>query len=548
MESSDQFETVMRLPHRRHAFGVNAPALFRHIGLRIETQDENPLTATDPTTSTERRDDLIVKLNDALKRLQEHRARGDDIYSFCNSVQTSDKNRLLISETLLIELKTPPPPAQFEGWRLRFRLDMYDEYYFITLILDQRGRESHQRAREICELEDQLSSGHEPATPAQSQQFLNAHYDTIWTQIDGFLARALEQFPGRRFTEFRGIALRELTNPLRRDTGDTHKISKLSQEASNQSRDLLRAWVARNETFVSEVLQLKQWSGVTDQDANCVLSELLGGGAIYFSSVRQAHVPSATDDPPPLRYFILYNGLSRYQLGRLIRRTHVLGELRCAAVLDFDLLEEASAGLRSLGNHIDNLLVREGASLTDRQLKMIQHLLNRLASSRIPGGLLYRVNRSRLYVNTFQQRIEEMRVSALEGWQSYSEFFRRNLYPQFEQVDQIGKRYEMLAERVNRLTHARNAEKLNDFQNAMIRIQRLGEIIGLAAFTYYGGHILASVLMVIWKWPCGHNKTCLDLVEHSRDTLDVTGMVVAACLAVGLYRLWSHRRLRQGAG
>jgi hypothetical protein len=521
--------------------------------------DENPLTATDLETSVARRDRLIYQVNQALQYLQKVTKRRD-VYSFSMSSQGRGGYRLLASETLLLDLNARPD--KLPGWRCRLRLDMYDEYYFVTLILDQK--DSDERVREICDIERELSSGDKKKTSSESRKFLQIYYDEIWVTLDGFIREGLNKFPGRRFTEFRGIVLRELTNPFRQDDfgGDTHKVSKLNSTASSKSRSALRSWIARNATFVSEVLQLKQWAGTTDQDANCVLSELLDGGAIYFSSVRQAHVSSTSVDPPPLRYFILYNGLSKYQLGRLIRRTHVLGELRCAAVLDMELLDEASEGLRSLGNHIDNLLVNKSASLTDDELRSVQVKLNQLASSKISGGLLYRVNRSRYYANTFRERIKEMRVQSLEGWQSYSEFFSRNLYPHFDQIDQIGKRFETLAERVNRLTNARNAEKLNEFETnslnlvremnqfngTMLRIQEIGEWIGVTAFTYYGGHIIANIfregskVLGICSMLSEHMaKNCVELGEKPPERFLFFGIAIAFVAAL-LIKMWWHRK------
>jgi hypothetical protein len=559
MESSVQFDTVMRLPHRRHAFGVNAPALFRHIGFRIEEQDDNPLTAIDSAISVSRRDKLITRVNEALKYLQEE-THTDDLYSFCLSTEGRENNRLLVSETLLIDLKTPP--KTLSGWRSRLRLDMYDEYYFVTLILDQK--DSNDRALHICQIEQRLCSGKKQKV--SNARFLQTYYHTIWFTLDKFIGEGLRKFPGKRFTEFRGIALRELTNPFRQSgtAGGTHKIHSVDESLGCKSRNLLRAWVTSNDTFVSEVLQLKQSTGAAERDANCVLSELLDGGAIYLSSVRQAPTPATT---PPLRYFILYNGLSKYQLGRLIRRTHVLGELRCAAVLDMELLEEASNGIRSLGNHIDDLLGKKNksASLTDDELRSVQESLNKLASSKIPGGLLYRVNRSRYYATNFQERIKEMRVRPLEGWQSYSEFFRRNLYPQFDLIDQIGKRYEVLAERVNRLTNARNAEKLNEFENnslklvrqmndfnaTMLRIQDLGEWIALTAFTYYGGHIVATLfrapefLGLCSIPPDFIARICLGWTGLSPEFFVFLGMMTAFTIAVGLKMWWPKRWQRR---
>jgi hypothetical protein len=566
METSSQFETVLRLPHRRHAFGVNAPGLFRHIGFRIEIAHQNPLTAAKMSTSNDRRNNLIIKLNETLADLQRQRAT-KDVYSFCLHTEAPRLHRLLISETLLIELNIFPEELanrpELAGWRLRFRLDMYDEYYFVTLILDQKTPGLN--ATGICDVEQRLSADRQQLGLEETEKFLEAHYAALWTAVDGLIGETLQRLPGSRFTEFRGIALRELTNPLRQPdaAADTHKIAKSNVPLIQESSDFLRTWITRNAEFVSEVLQLNEWAGRAEQDANCVLSELLGGCAIYFSSVRLTHMPSVPTEPLPLRYFILYNGLSKYQLGRLRRRTHVLGELRCAAVLDMDLLDEASTAIRSLGNRIDELLAHGKKTLTESELGSLQAELNRIAFSEIPGGLIYRVNRSRFYASTFLQRIKEMRVQQLEGWQSYSEFFHRNLYPHFEQIDQIGQRYETLAERINLLTNARNAEKLNEFETnslnlvgqmntfnaAMVRIQDLGEWIGVTAFTYYGGHIIGTLarqgpgmLGLCSRLEDLVGQNCARLEQSDEENFFFVGMILAFVVAIIVRQWWHHKK------
>jgi uncharacterized membrane-anchored protein len=328
-----------------------------------------------------------------------------------------------------------------------------------------------------------------------------------------------------------------------------------------QARRSLREWLTRNAPCIHEILQVDEFTKKIDQDANCVLCEVLGGAGIYGSSVRL--VPGR--DFQPLRYFLLYNGLSKYQLGRLVRRTHVMGELRVAAVLDSPALNDASSRIRALGNRIDMLLNdTEGtATLADPELDSVLQEVNKI-NSLVPGGLMYRVNRSRYYVQSFRSRMSDMRVSRLEGWQPYDQFFQRNLYQVFDEIDRIGKRYEALSDRINRLTIARNAAQLREWQKGIralvkemtaadrtiLQIQELGEWIGLTAFAYYGGHILAAVLSTNLKSRCGEHvgPECLAtplaplapyLARH--DMVELIAFAVAIALALLLRWNWKRK-------
>lgn len=547
------FNAMMQLPHRRHAFGVNAPGLFRHVGFRITSSQHSPSAAADLETNVALRDKIIKDINKELVRIQT-KCGSSQILTFCTNLETPTNTKLDRSHTLFNVL--PSLPSSLSQWRARIRVDISFEFYFVTFILDQKrsaDKISEDGLHEIVRTELELTR----ATFAHPQTFIDTYYEQLWNAFDAFLGDWQEGFPGDSFTEFRGAALRDRRNPFRQNPDGTRadesfKIPQLDPAAVDASRQSLRRWLARNEGFISEIMQLKHATGNVDRDANCVLCELLDGAAIYCSATRQLD-DELTGTKRPLRYFILYNGLSKYQLGRLIRRAHVLGEYRCVAVLDLEKIETASQSIRALGNYIDKLLgeTTESATLTDPQLQSIQRSLNKLASSDINGGLLYRVNRSRYYASIFRQAVHDMRPRKLEGWQTYDEFFRRNLYAHFDEIDEVGKRYELLAERVNRLINTRNTEKLSmlgnnihnlllklsDFNAAMVKIQVAGEWIAMAAFAYYGGHIIASLL----KTPefmglCAAESACEHLMEHSREFFEWLGIVIALVLA-GWWRM-----------
>src|ERR1700693_1942561 len=208
MRNSDQFDDLMRLPHRRHAFGVNAPALFRHIGFRVDEHGANPLAAIELDDNVALRDQIIARINDALHAIQDS-CGAKHKYGFCSGGDRPGTFWLDRSHTLLNTLHVP---AELLGhWRARIRVDVYSEYYFITLILDQE-RTAEYAETEIAAIERKLTE----SSGIDTESFLTKYYEDIWTRWDTCVGEGLSKLPGKRFTEFRGIALRDLKSPFRR--------------------------------------------------------------------------------------------------------------------------------------------------------------------------------------------------------------------------------------------------------------------------------------------------------------------------------------------
>jgi len=549
MQTSQQHRHLLAIPHRRPAYGVNAPALFRHTGFRIEEPGENPLTAVDDAASSERRERFIHRLNEALLTIQKTCAVAAP-HKFTLS-QDNDREEMIPATNTLLEV-LERLPDELAGWRCRMRVDIHSEYYFITFILDQKSGRACVADIEAAE-RDLSTKG---CSAIDTKWFIRRFYEDVWSILERHLKSCLDMLPGRRFTEFRSIALRDTESPFVKDRDeslDRFTIPEIDASTFKQARSSLREWLARNAPCIREILQIDEFTKDIDQDANCVLCEMLKGAGVYGSSVRQlpprrsGQAPldaqakaDGVDDFQPLRYFLLYNGLSKYQLGRLVRRTHVMGELRVAAVLDAPLLHQASSCIRSLGNKIDKLLTdRDGEpTLTDTELDAVLKELNRI-SSMVPGGLIYRINRSRYYAKSFRDHLSDLRVRRLEGWQPYNEFFQRNLYQVFDEIDQIGNRYAALSQRVTRLTIARNTERQRQSQEhirtlvremsaadrTIARIQELGELISFVAVTYYGGHIVSDVLHAL----CGGDRI-------------LSGYFIAAAFALGVGYYWHQKR------
>jgi hypothetical protein len=57
-------------------------------------------------------------------------------------------------------------------------------------------------------------------------------------------------------------------------------------------------------------------------------------------------------------------------------------------------------------------------------------------------GLLYRVERSRYYVQRFRSTVAQMRILRVEGYQKYDQFVERRLGGSFDFINRLGRRYE----------------------------------------------------------------------------------------------------------
>jgi len=421
-------QTFMKLPHRRPAFGVNAPASFMHLAYRI---DES-LEATEYEEASRKKSEFIAELNRRLRGIQtkfktaevrvfRNVAEDGALSDEAESTASADERAIDSNSTLLNELtlKLPRDDGVLSGWRIRLRVDLHAEYYSMTFILDQDDEPPppFSGALRAVTYEKMLSDRERrQADPTNvespfAREVMKFFYEDLWSEFERELDGAL--LPDfKKFTEFRSIALRDHTSPFaiynKAHEGAHGQIVLTGnpQHDTNlaDARFGLRTWVSSNNDLVYEILKFNQLTGGIDRDANCVLCEVMDGGAIYGSSLGQS--PVLHGEQPsidrPLRYFIVCNDLSKYQLGRLIRRHHVLGELRMAAT--FDIREIAIAGnkVRSLGNKIDDEL--KAGRLPVGALGQYQAALNIIHSSIDPGGLSYRISRSRYYAKAFRER------------------------------------------------------------------------------------------------------------------------------------------------
>jgi hypothetical protein len=447
------------------------------------------------------------------------------------------------------------PPSGFASWRVRMQVSIHSEMYFITFLLDQPAQA---QSNELLTWQERL--GKQPPTDDEAAKFVDRFYRGVWEELDAALKKELSNFPGRRFAEFRGVILRDGGSqfPARPSSDGFATLGPTREDFAAKfklSRDSLRQWLARNHALVRHILPLdtEGSDNEVDRDPNCVLCEILDGAGIYGSSARQTHETdedAALADASPMRYLIVYNGLSKYELGRLMRRLQSLGLARIGAVLDLARIDAASTEIRAVGNFVDEWLERARRTTykpTGDPLREVLRRMNQLSSSDIPGGLVYRINRSRYYAKNFRDEVEELKVKPLAPWQTYSEFFERNLYHAFDFIDQTGTRYEALAARVQRLTAASVQQETRELSKSILDIQRLGEIIGWTAFAYYGGKIIEVAIQGIGEPICdaaeAAESAICKVISNPHET-QLIGIVLALVVARVVWLQWRKQNGR----
>ncbi len=214
-------------------------------------------------------------------------------------------------------------------------------------------------------------------------------------------------------------------------SGGTSAVSTEMLTSGNfrNLQDLLN----RHPGFFTRILGFRSRShALTDrsrdyQGGNAILCGFLDGLAVFGSSFGREASDGVT--MPEVRYFLLYDGPSRNQLARLVRRVHNCGENRIFALIDRAQMLEAAEELRAVLRQLEDLNSRRATTLA--QVRRIT-LQVETQTRRVRGGLRFRIARSEYYWSTLQDRIRTLRGRRIIGWQTYEEFIGRIFRPQVE--------------------------------------------------------------------------------------------------------------------
>jgi uncharacterized protein DUF3422 len=475
LPETSEYSELARLPLRRPAMAVNAPSLSWHFGMRMSSE---PAHSPGADAIGQWRLSALRDLNTCLLRLQQsHKTPTTRLFA----VEGAPPGALLVDprDTLFLTV------GKFGCVRLRLCVNMHEEYYTLTLLADGFHECTEGAGFQVREILAALD-GADCISHKDGKGQIHDIYDTFWNDMQAKVAGLdFRHLPGAAFVNLRGMAIcpPHIGNAL------THRNARLLQLPSHEMTEHRRKkivdnalvqFVDRRPHLFAAALGMEAHdaeSAATD-DVNGVLCGMLDGAAIFGTGLK----PVNGAQNMPLRYFLLYDGFSSMQLGRLMRRLHVLAELRMAALVDLKRLRDASDAIRAAGY--------------DEDLGSLNNTLRTIAG-KLPGGLSYRVSQSRYYAGVYRERLQDLRIVRIEGWQPYDEYVRRTVFRDFNFVDQIGVRFEALAARTSRISDEKGIESIKKNQDTGIEIQRdlrklqiFAEPIGAIAFAYYSADML----------------------------------------------------------
>jgi hypothetical protein len=449
----------MSFGNRRPGVSIKPPALARHVAVRLLHNESPRWISISAGEARDRWERLLERLADhvtAVRALYGDRRRA----TFLRPEDGVDAAQ----DVYCVRGSCIVPVAgaeEKEGFRLRLRIDVHEEICSVTYLLDEIGEKGPPNAL-LPKLVRKL-----PSDTAAFDRLI----DDIWQgPRQPKVARAAAPWLGgggfgptggkigRKLVEFRSVVLHANSVVFE----EHHPTSDKFAERAPLSSELMPSIKA----FAQQHSQLIVRAAGADCDpagmGEPVICGMLDGAALYASRLGRWHPQSREIEP--IRHLLVYAGDSSEQLGRLVRRMHVLGQLRHAALMDFaydevapidqdepmPALRNASEEMRALGQK----LVVESSRISDQsEMPVLDGAIPRLVeiNNGIPGGLTYRVERARRYSSEFQNTIEHLRTVKLRHWVAYDDFAKRHILHLLDRVDHIGRRYEALSERVQRL-------------------------------------------------------------------------------------------------
>jgi Protein of unknown function (DUF3422) len=193
--------------------------------------------------------------------------------------------------------------------------------------------------------------------------------------------------------------------------------------------------------------------------------------------LREDLVGYDPEKPDFIKYLFITKGKpNRSQIGRIVERINSMGVMRLYALKDWHILQNASTHVRMRGQELDEIIRdwTEGRRLIDNlstsedqrdqwiadytqiiepRLLSIGAALDRIGE-RAVGGIHYRINRSRYYVQEFRLLLKTLRVGNIDTWTSYEQFVTRGLDPAFDFISRLGERLDGLRSRLQAATES----------------------------------------------------------------------------------------------
>lgn len=529
-----EYDAITDEIHRRPGYPVQPPALLRHVSMRFSASD-NVGAALHLKTRRETIDAINAYLVDIRRDHVVEDNIGEGRHSRLFSIDLDPR------------------------MRLRVRVELHREYASFTFVCDRLA--ARDNAQELnSDVIGRATDAVERLTHARTSEVTNKSdvaflYEEFWGHMERVLQFKRLQRIAPFFADFRNVTIVPASCTKAKQPADERFMP------DRETQDLRRGgyvdsalanFMKSQQGFVRRVLDIQRDPGDErpSQEANVVLCGMLDGAAIYCSGLGG----KIAGQRAPLRNLVVYNGQANRQVGRFLRRLNVLGELRLAALLDLNSLNEASSALVQLGSRVDHLaemIQAKDANSSDTLVSLYGALtaLNR----KCVGGLVYRVNQSRHYAHAYQERIQDMRIVRVEGWQAYDAFVRRNLFKTFDWISRVLDRYNQLGQRLDRQGALLQTEEIaantktvveqthatTDQTKELVYLQYFAETAGALVFVKYGGELLNEFVRPLAKCVLGVAPSGDATIGHNHAS---SAYLFAMLIYIALRFAWSAVR------
>ena len=328
------------------------------------------------------------------------------------------------------------------------------------------------------------------------------------------------------------------------------------QDKLSKVQDELRAFINARKSFFSRLLGFRLPKDRKPfNPGNAVLSFMFDGLGVHGSTL-------GGDDDRVSRYFVVYGGPSRHQLGRLVMALHHCGEVRLAGFFDYDELSLASHRIRIQDEAFGAVDPTDRVAL-NKDLELYRGEIAEIA--KLGGGSLsFRIARAKYYADSIERQLANLRVERIDGWQTYEGFVRRNVLRRLHDIAAIGLRFEALQRRMRQIDSAATTLHLDDQQSKLVTLQTTAEIIAYGAFTYYLGSV-AGAFFGGMPFFNDHLDTMCNMMgahcavvhdphhepdriaellafEHKKEVAHVSGFLFAGVVAIAFFLLSKRKK------
>lgn len=388
------------------------------------------------------------------------------------------------SETRILFMK-----AQWYGLRIVVRCEFHSEYFTITRIVCVTDITAMPPG--IGDLEAALSRLARAEMPPKRTMTVDAcHaylYRGFWDRLDRKLFNCAALLrkgagatdTGRVFADFRGVVMRG------DDTGEHGGLSLESHRAEPVGKPYPDEWPVKSLLpAIWPFLTVEK--GLDLKRREFTASFMLRKRAVYITALGPQPPAEMGFTCAPLSYLLIARPMSDWQLGTLVDRLHYMGSVRLAALMELPALRRAGANLRETEHEAESAREALDAKWTQKALRhyrRAQDLVAHTDKRKQPifwEGLQFRVERSRYYIQRFDDFSRFLETSPIEGFQQYDHFVRARLGFNYDYIDRLGRRQDRAVRSIAGIWQSISLDENAQISRAIEKLQTKAEIALLA--------------------------------------------------------------------